>query len=856
MPKILADKGPDRGRSWTVKSDGTFLIGRDSSSQISLRDDEISRRHCQIEFHDSSWWVRDLDSTNGLLINGETVQDLAKLKHNDHIDLGVTRLTFMIEEDPLVGKILGGCEVLSRIGRGGMGTVYAARQISLDRPVALKILSDKYTRDQSFIDMFIREARAAGLLSHPHIVQVYDVGREGDLHYFTMELMDHGSAENRIDENGTLPLHLALNIVKQAATGLRYAEKQGIVHRDIKPGNLMMTQTGTVKIGDLGIARKADSSGVVSQKEGVSGSPHYIAPEQARGEAIDQRADIYSLGATLYHCLTGKTPYKGKSARDVILKHMQAEEAPDPWSVVHKSKIPVDVRALIQRMMSPQPENRPQNAEELGQTLDHLISRYPAEKARHTFAYAITGIFLVSLFVSLYLSMSPPAEGPPLNSPFDLIKEQASILDPAIDRIGNSVTKNSDLDEIAQGLEDLDLDIRDLESRNIQEAGPVLVSLRKKYQQALENLRLEKIRRLELQQEADARELLTNLLIESESLKKPQDRLPALNDLISRFPETRAADRAKDLVIELENQIETQNLREQLAERDWNAIRPRAEGWLKSNQPGRAREEILAFPDKHQQTRAWLDRNAWLSKIDQQAINLWRETRVQIRERLQEGRKTEAKDLLQGLISRASLPSTQAFVAEVTSEIDSTDDSTEELSYAPLPPVLISCWETWNLGFQGLEATRQLRSALLENRFSGSDLKIADRHIEMLGQFDQILENVAEVTLPQRKGRLIQTPTAETPAPWITLKSDRVIYRDTADGTGRYLLWKELTPSCRLDLWLEASPEGEWGGFLALLLEFNQRGQEAEEIWKRVDSRLKELLQHLKKTTKIEAKNR
>jgi len=322
-----------------------------------------------------------LESTNGIHINGELVTDRAKLKHNDHIDLGITRLTFLQEEDPLIGETIGGCQVIARIGRGGMGTVYQARQISLDRPVALKVLSEKYTRDQAFIDMFIREARAAGLLSHPHIVQVYDVGREGEVHYFTMELMDGGSAEKRIDENGSLPLHESLDIARQAALGLDYAETQGIVHRDIKPGNLMMTRGGIVKIGDLGIARKADSSGVVSQKEGVSGSPHYIAPEQARGEAIDQRADIYSLGATLFHCLTGKTPYKGKGAREVILKHMQATEAPDPWEFSSKSHIPADVRALLQRMMSPEKERRQENAERLTQDLDHLLDRYPANES-------------------------------------------------------------------------------------------------------------------------------------------------------------------------------------------------------------------------------------------------------------------------------------------------------------------------------------------------------------------------------------------------------------------------------------------------------------------------------------------
>ena len=374
MPRIVAEKGPDRGSTWSIREQGVLLIGRDSSAQIALRDEEISRRHCQLEFRDRQWLLRDLESTNGVLLNGETITEPTALKHNDHIEVGITRLTFLNDDDPLLGSEIGGCRIEQRIGRGGMGTVYRARQQSLDRPIALKILSEKYTSDPQFIEMFIREARAAGRLSHPHIVQVYDVGKEGAQHYFTMELVAGGSVEKVIDEGGAISVDQAMRIARDAATGLEYAEKQGVVHRDIKPGNLMIATNGAVKIGDLGIARQTDESGVASQQDGVSGSPHYIAPEQARGEAIDQRADIYSLGATLFHCLAGRTPYRGAGAREVILKHIQAKSAPDLFEMA--PEVPAEVCELVARMMSPDPSGRPANARVLGEELDQLLIRH------------------------------------------------------------------------------------------------------------------------------------------------------------------------------------------------------------------------------------------------------------------------------------------------------------------------------------------------------------------------------------------------------------------------------------------------------------------------------------------------
>ncbi|OUU23583.1 MAG: hypothetical protein CBC13_05315 [Planctomycetia bacterium TMED53] len=847
MPRIVAEKGPDRGRSWSVRSDGTLLVGRDTSAQISLRDEEISRRHCQIEFRDSSWWIRDLESTNGIQINGEVASDRVKLKHNDHIDLGVTRLTFLLEEDPLIGKTLGGCLVIARIGRGGMGTVYQARQISLDRPVALKVLSDKFTRDQSFIDMFIREARAAGLLSHPHIVQVYDVGREGELHYFTMELMDGGSAEKRIDESGALPLYDALDIARQAALGLDYAEKQGIVHRDIKPGNLMMTQGGVVKIGDLGIARKADSSGVVSQKEGVSGSPHYIAPEQARGEAIDQRADIYSLGATLYHCLTGKTPYKGGGAREVILKHMNATEAPDPWMIVPKSLIPADVRSLLQRMMSPDKDRRQENAQRLAQDLDHLMVRYPEGSRNKPPVPLVVAAFLVLLVGGALFFNQDRGEYNDEPSPLQQIQIQISQLKPEVEEIESRVSSSADLAQLLEDLDRIQLAIEKLESKKVEGSENDLKSLRENYQRALRATHLEDERREELELESQARELLADLMMESEVSKNSEDRIPPLEALIAKYPDTRASKMAGQTVENLKSEIAEQKLRNQAAERDWNTLRARAEGWLRSEQPGRARKEVLSLSDQHVDTESWEEREAMLLQIDQQAIDMWRQARVEIRSLLEKNRKAEANDRLNQVISRALIPATTAFEEELRKEISTSQDSTQLPEFSQLSPVLIAGWNKWNDDFSGLEAARVVRASLLENRYSAEDLKTAERHTESFELFDRLLSQQPDVQLEFESKRKILTPTKEISAPFATLKGDRVIFRDSAQGLRRYLLWSELTPQSRLDLWQESAPKGEWADFIALLLEFNQRSAEAAGIWQQQgDSPLKALLSDLK----------
>ncbi|MCI0650992.1 MAG: protein kinase [Planctomycetes bacterium] len=378
MPKLIIENGPDRGKSYFITAEGPFFIGRDKAAQVPLQDEMTSRRHCQVEVQNGSFHIRDLGSSNGTLLNGRAVKGVQPLTSNDRIQVGDTSITFIDENKPsLVGQEISGYRILDRIGRGGMGTVYRALQTSLDREVALKILAPHLTSNASFVNLFIREARAAGALSHPNIVQVYDVGVHQETYFFSMEFIPNGSVEDILNLGGALPLPRALRIVRDAAQGLEYAEHKGIIHRDIKPGNLMVGANGVIKIGDLGIARSTEGEGSISQKDGVSGSPHYIAPEQARGHDIDHRVDIYSLGVSFYQMLCGKTPFSGATPREVILKHLRDEP---PRLKDRVADLPDEVARMVDRMMAKQPDQRPLSATALLEELRPLLQRFPEDE--------------------------------------------------------------------------------------------------------------------------------------------------------------------------------------------------------------------------------------------------------------------------------------------------------------------------------------------------------------------------------------------------------------------------------------------------------------------------------------------
>ncbi|MEK7269686.1 MAG: protein kinase [Planctomycetota bacterium] len=217
--------------------------------------------------------------------------------------------------------LIAGFDVIARIGQGAMGVVYKARQRALDKIVALKILAPHLARDVKYIERFLREARAAGQLNHANVVRGIDVGESNGFHYFAMEFVEGETLYDRIKREGRLPERTAIAIAHQIARGLDHASRRGIVHRDVKPGNVLLTAEGVAKLADLGLARQLGFE--TDADDGALGTPNYIAPEQARGEPdVDSRADVYSLGATLYHLLTGKPPFTGPTAAVIMTKHL------------------------------------------------------------------------------------------------------------------------------------------------------------------------------------------------------------------------------------------------------------------------------------------------------------------------------------------------------------------------------------------------------------------------------------------------------------------------------------------------------------------------------------------------------
>jgi eukaryotic-like serine/threonine-protein kinase len=222
-----------------------------------------------------------------------------------------------------------GFELQKKIGEGGMGAVYLARQISMDRLVALKILRRSLARNSDFVDRFVREARLAGKLDHTNIVRALDVGQSGEYHYLAMEYVDGRNLAAILREQGILPEKEALGLVLQVARALEYAHSREIIHRDVKPDNVMLASDGTVKLTDMGLAKQTGAESHLTQTGEMLGTPHYVSPEQARGqEDVDIRSDIYALGATMYRLLTGRTPFDGPTGAVVMTKHLTEEPTP------------------------------------------------------------------------------------------------------------------------------------------------------------------------------------------------------------------------------------------------------------------------------------------------------------------------------------------------------------------------------------------------------------------------------------------------------------------------------------------------------------------------------------------------
>ncbi len=262
----------------------------------------------------------------------------------------------------------GRYELLEKIGDGGMAVVYKGKDRLLNRFIAVKILRPEFTKDATFVENFKRESQAAAGLSHPNIVGVYDVGREGNINYIVMELIEGRTLNAIIEDEAPMDYRKVIDISKQVASALKVAHKNKIIHRDVKPHNIMITNDGVVKLADFGIARAVNDA-TLSTGSKIVGSVHYFSPEQARGNYVDERSDIYSLGIVMYEMLTGRVPFDGDNPVTVALKHINEEITP-PSELV--SGIPPALERCVMKATSKYQTNRYSSAEEMIEELDNI----------------------------------------------------------------------------------------------------------------------------------------------------------------------------------------------------------------------------------------------------------------------------------------------------------------------------------------------------------------------------------------------------------------------------------------------------------------------------------------------------
>src|SRR3954466_685184 len=272
----------------------------------------------------------------------------------------------------------GRYRIVRKIGAGGMADVYLAEDQELGRRVAIKILNGRHANDAQFIERFRREAKNAAALNHPNIVSIYDRGEAEDTYYIAMEFLDGRTLKELIVSRGAAPINVAIEYARQILSALRFAHRHGIVHRDIKPHNVLVDAEGRVKVTDFGIARAGTSQ--MTETGSIVGTAQYLSPEQARGGEIDQRSDLYSLGIVLYELVTGKTPFEGDTPVEIAMKHLSA--TPQKPSEL-RSDIPPELDMVIMRALAKDPDERYQSADEMESDLERVArgARGPAATA-------------------------------------------------------------------------------------------------------------------------------------------------------------------------------------------------------------------------------------------------------------------------------------------------------------------------------------------------------------------------------------------------------------------------------------------------------------------------------------------
>ncbi|XAM00300.1 protein kinase [Phycisphaeraceae bacterium D3-23] len=322
------------------------------------------------------------DSSSGSDVNQRSLTELL-VQEGVVTRAQIDRIKPEVEEQR-ENRQIPGYQILSKLGAGAMATVYKARQLSLDRIVAIKVLPQKHSNDPNFIQRFHDEGKAAAKLNHPNIVGAYDVGQAGNFHYFVMEFVDGRTVYDDISKHGAYSEEDALKIAIQVTQALTHAHAAGFIHRDVKPKNIMISNSGTVKLADMGLARAVSDREAAEAEQGKAyGTPYYISPEQIRGEVeIDFRADIYAMGATLYHMVTGRVPYEGPNPSAVMHRHLKDELIPPDHINTHLTS---GISEIIEVAMAKSTRKRFATTEDLLHDLEQVARGEKPTIARKMF---------------------------------------------------------------------------------------------------------------------------------------------------------------------------------------------------------------------------------------------------------------------------------------------------------------------------------------------------------------------------------------------------------------------------------------------------------------------------------------
>jgi serine/threonine-protein kinase len=285
------------------------------------------------------------------------------------------------ELETLLGQQIPGYQLMEKLGQGAMGTVYKARQMSMNRLVAVKVLHSRLASNPEFLARLTREAHLAARLSHNNIIQAIDVGSAGPLHYFVMELVEGQTIRQSLEAGKVYEEREAIEIILQIAQALQHAHRRGLIHRDVKPANIVLTTEGIAKLADLGMARETDDAALARREKGIAmGTPYYMSPEQIRGrQSVDGRADLYALGATLYHMVTGRPPFYYPEIDRVLMAHLEEELTPPDHL---NQALSSGLGEVVEFMMAKERRRRYQKADDLIIDLECLLTGEAPKLAR------------------------------------------------------------------------------------------------------------------------------------------------------------------------------------------------------------------------------------------------------------------------------------------------------------------------------------------------------------------------------------------------------------------------------------------------------------------------------------------